>query len=523
VNGAGAAPLAAASRIGGAILAFLPSPVFHTILGREGKKAMADSVRFLLDGAVHEAAGVAPTTTVLEYLREYLRRCGTKEGCAEGDCGACTVVLATPGPDGLAYRAVNSCIQFLPTIDGTALITVEDLADADTLHPVQQAMVDCHGSQCGFCTPGFVMALFALWHADKSPTRDGIEEALAGNLCRCTGYRPIIDAAQRMYGGAPADQFDARAGEVRAQLAALARPRGLAYAHDGERFWAPQSKAELFAILAEHPDASILAGGTDFGLWVTKQHRRFAKVVWLGKVAELQTVAREGDTLMIGGAASWTAALPALAALHADLDPFLKRFASTQIRNAGTVGGNIANASPIGDGPPALLALRASVVLESAAGARTLPLDQFFLGYRKTALGTGEIVAAIRVPALAPDTRFAAYKLSKRFDQDISTVCAAFAVRLMQGKVAEARLGFGGMAAIPQRAAAAEAALVGQPWSLATVHSAMAALERDFQPLTDLRGSARYRMLAARNLLLRFYHETTEPALATRVTEAAHG
>jgi xanthine dehydrogenase small subunit len=496
---------------------------------------MADCVRFLLDGAVHEAAGVAPTTTVLEYLREHLRRSGTKEGCAEGDCGACTVVTATPSPEGLAYRAVNSCIQFLPTLDGTALITVEDLAggaDGETLHPVQQAMVDCHGSQCGFCTPGFVMALFALFHSqrghtDKRPSRTTIEEALAGNLCRCTGYRPIIAAAERMADGAAADDFDAGAAAMRAQLAALARPEGLAYAHEGQRFWSPQTKRELFAILAAHPEAAILSGGTDFGLWVTKQHRRFDQVVWLGKVAELQGVARDGDTLVIGGAASWTAALPALAALHGDLDPFLKRFASTQIRNAGTVGGNVANASPIGDGPPALLALGAEVVLESAAGTRTLPLDRFFLGYRKTALGTGEIVAAIRVPALAPETRFAAYKLSKRFDQDISTVCAAFAVHIADGRVAEARLGFGGMAAIPKRAAAAEAALVGQSWSLVTVQAAMAALERDFQPLTDLRGSARYRLLAARNLLLRFHHESTLPAAATRVTEfvpeAAHG
>src|SRR5882724_112229 len=221
---------------------------------------MADCVRFLLDGAVHEAAGVAPTTTVLEYLREHLHRRGTKEGCAEGDCGACTVVIATPGPEGLAYRAVNSCIQFLPTLDGTALITVEDLAGGaggGALHPVQQALVDCHGSQCGFCTPGFVMALFALWHTDKHPSRVAIEEALAGNLCRCTGYRPIIEAAQRMYGGAARDRFDERADETSTRLAALARPRGLAYAHDGERFWAPLTKAELFATLAEHPDATI--------------------------------------------------------------------------------------------------------------------------------------------------------------------------------------------------------------------------------------------------------------------------
>ena len=481
-----------------------------------------DPIRFVLGGVTHEVSGVAPTTTVLEYLRGPLGRCGTKEGCAEGDCGACTVVLAEPAADGgIAYRAVNSCIQFLPSLDGKALITVEDLAGADgTLHPVQQAMVDAHASQCGFCTPGFVMSLFALWQHERHPSRNAVEEALAGNLCRCTGYRPILAAAERMGDTPGTDRFAGEAAALRAALDRITRGRGLAYEAGGQRFWAPRTLGELFAILAEHGDARIVAGGTDFALRVTKQHERFDKIVSLGRIAELQPVVRARDGLVIGGGATWSAALPALAALHPDLEAYFKRFASVQIRNAGTVGGNIANASPIGDGPPVLLALGADLRLESAAGGRSLPLVDFFQSYRKTALRAGEVIAAISVPSLAAGTRFAAYKLSKRFDQDISTVAAAFAVTLYDGRVASVRLAFGGMAAVPARAPTAEAALSGAPWTLATVQAAMGALERDFKPLDDLRGTARYRLAAARNLLLRFWHES-QGERATRAS--AHG
>jgi xanthine dehydrogenase small subunit len=481
---------------------------------------MSEPIRCLIDGRVHEIAGVEPTMTVLEYLRTVARRCGTKEGCAEGDCGACTVVLAEPDASGLAYRAVNSCIQFVPTLDGKQLITVEDLQGADGgLHPIQRALVEQHGSQCGFCTPGFVMALFALQRSNGAPSRDQIEEALAGNLCRCTGYRPILDAAQAM--GPAQDQFAANAADTARSLRGLQRAAGLAYEADGKRFWAPQSKAELFAILAEHPDTKILSGGTDFGLWVTKQHHSFAKIVYLGRIAELAHVTHDGDALVIGGAASWSDALPPLAAMHADLGAYLQRFASVQIRNTGTLGGNIANGSPIGDGPPVLTALGAQVVLENAQKRRSMALEDFFLDYRKTALQPGEIVSAIRVPALPPSRRFAAYKLSKRFDQDISAVALGIAIDKEDGVVTRARLGFGGMAATPKRARHAEAALTGQRWSLASIQAAMAALDHDFTPMTDMRGSAGYRLRAARNLLIRFYHETADPSVATRVL--AHG
>jgi xanthine dehydrogenase small subunit len=480
---------------------------------------MADTIRFLLGEAPRAVSGLAPTTTVLQYLREHERRCGTKEGCAEGDCGACTVVLASPDTDGgLAYRAVNSCIQFLPTLDGKQLLTVEDLKGADgALHPAQQAMVDCHGSQCGFCTPGFVMSLFALWHQQKNAATEDARQALAGNLCRCTGYRPILDAAKRMYDNGGPDRFDTARAATTAQLAALGRTTALAYEHAGQRFFAPRTRAELSDILRAHPDAHILAGGTDFGLWVTKQHRDFATIVSLGEFAALKDIRVGANTVEIGAGATLDEVLATLKFQLPSLQTFLLRFASVQIRNVATIGGNIANASPIGDLPPVLLALGASLVLAGPQGERTRPIDQFFLGYRKTALAPGEIIVAVRVPIPSQATSFAAYKVSKRFDQDISAVCAAFALTREGDRVSEVRLGYGGMAATPKRASAAEAALHGKPWTLESVRRAMQAMDSDFQPLSDCRGSAAYRALSARNLLLRFYHETIGADFDTQV------
>ncbi len=470
---------------------------------------MGEAIRFLLNGEPRTVSDADPTMTVLEYLRTVEGRCGTKEGCAEGDCGACTVVVARPDEaGGLAYEPINSCIQFVPTLDGKHLVTVEGLRQPDgALHPVQQAMVENHGSQCGFCTPGFVMSLFALWHRAKSPSNEDTLQALAGNLCRCTGYRPIMDAAVAMYRGAATDQFDAAARDVAARLAQLARSRGLAYVAGGKSFFAPRSLVELMDVMQRYPNAALLAGGTDFGLWVTKQHRAFACVVYLGEIAELKRISRGATHLEIGAGVSWTTGLADLVALYPALRELLLRFASVQIRNAATIGGNIANASPIGDGPPPLMALGASLVLAGPHGEREVALEDFFKGYRKTDLRPGEIVARVRVPAPSPDLKFAAWKVSKRFDQDISAVCGAFALRFVDGRVLSARIAFGGMAAVPARAKGAEAALAGKPWTLATVQAAMAALERDFAPISDARASSHYRRLVARNLLLRFYHE----------------
>jgi len=478
---------------------------------------LSDTIRFLLGDRPVEIVGIDPTTTVLDWLRGPGGRTGTKEGCAEGDCGACTVVLAEPdGAGKLAYRSVNSCIQFVGTLDGTQMLTVEDLATDGRPHAVQQAMVETHASQCGFCTPGFVMSLFQLYRTHdgtRAPSRETLDRALGGNLCRCTGYRPILEAAAKMFEHPRPDAFDARAEETVAELAKLARPHGLVYA---DRFFAPRDMTELVAALKTHPDARILSGGTDLGLEVTKAHRTIDKIVYLGRVAELRAVAKTDTHLELGAAVTWSEAAGPLIATWPALDELFARFAGPPVRNAGTVGGNIANASPIGDSPPVFMALDADVELAGPDGSRRLKLADFFLDYRKTALAPGEIVAKIRIPLPGPGLNFAAYKVSKRLDDDISAVCAVFALTLDGGTIVEARAAFGGMAAIPKRAAACEAALAGQPWTLATAQAAAKALSTDFAPIGDMRASAAYRAKVAANLVLRFWHESTGSGIAVR-------
>ncbi len=478
---------------------------------------MGEPIRFLLGDVPTEISGVDPTTTVLEWLRGAGGRCGTKEGCAEGDCGACTVVLAEPdAAGGLATRSVNSCIQFVGALDGAQLLTVEDLKRDGRLHPVQQAMLDAHGSQCGFCTPGFVMSLFQLYRTydgPQPPSRETLDRALGGNLCRCTGYRPILDAAVAMFASPRPDAFDRDAAATAKALAALKRQTGLAYE---DRFFAPRSLAELAAVLKAHPDARILSGGTDLGLEVTKAHLYPDKLVHLAHVAELRRIATTATHLELGAAVTWSEAAPALVAAYPALEELFARFAGPPVRNAGTVGGNVANASPIGDSPPVFLALDAEFDLFGPAGTRTLKSAAFFLDYRKTALAPGEIVAKIRIPLPAPGLKLAAYKVSKRFDDDISAVCGVFALRLDGGKVASARVAFGGMAAIPKRAAACEAALVGKVWTLAAAEAAGAALAADFAPIGDMRASAAYRAKVAANLLTRFWHESAGSGVAVR-------
>lgn len=488
---------------------------------RATASAPADTIRFWLDGELIELENPDPTRTVLQFLREDLGRIGTKEGCAEGDCGACTVAMAEPDADGrLCVRAINACIRFLPALDGRELITVESLRGTDgRLHPVQQAMVDCHGSQCGFCTPGFVMSMFALYKNRSAANRREIDEALAGNLCRCTGYRPIVAAAEAMYrlGEMEADDSWLRAphGSGRAEererierLQAISRAGDLAIEAEGKRYFAPATLDELARLAGEFPDATLLAGGTDVALRVTKELRDLPVVIFTGRVRELQVLAVSATHLEIGAAVTLADAMPAILEHYPELEELLLRFASPPIRNAGTLGGNIANGSPIGDSMPALLVLDAKLLLRRGASTRELPLRDFYLDYRKTALEPGELLERVRIPLPVPNAVFRTYKVSKRFDQDISAVCGAYRLELDGDRVAGIRIACGGMAAVPKRATEAEAALVGGDWNEASVRQAMAALDRDFTPLGDMRSSAGYRRQVCANLLYRFYLET---------------
>jgi xanthine dehydrogenase small subunit len=470
---------------------------------------MSTPIRFIYRGAVHEVSGVAPTQTVLQHLREDLHCTGTKEGCAEGDCGACTVVIGSLENGQLEMKAVNSCIQFTPTLDGKALFTVEDLQQAGgALHPVQQALVECHGSQCGFCTPGFAMSLWGMYlkqDGQACPSRREIDDTLSGNLCRCTGYRPIIDAARRM-GELPRVDFDREA--LAAALRGLQREAGAVYSVKGQTFHAPRSIDELAGGGAAPPPAVVLAGSTDVGLWVTKHMRELADIIYLGHVDALKTVRERDGTIEIGAGVSLEDAYAAVCASYPELGELRQRFASLPIRNAGTLGGNVANGSPIGDSMPWLIALGARLVLRGQDAERELALEDFYLGYQRKDLAPGEFVQALRIPLPRPGVVFRSYKLAKRFDQDISAVCAAFALDMDGGLVREARIAFGGMAATPKRAAQAESALRGRAWDDAAVRDAMAALAQDYAPLSDMRASSAYRMQAAQNLLRRFWFET---------------
>lgn len=484
--------------------------------------------RFVLDGRVVELQDFDPHRTLLQYLREDLRRTGTKEGCAEGDCGACTVVIADVDESGrrLKARAVNACICFLATLDGKELVTVESLASND-LHPVQQAMVDCHGSQCGFCTPGFVMSLFALYKTNPQPSRTEIDDALAGNLCRCTGYRPIVEAAQRMYVLAPKDKdwHQLPAGQPAAadeaehvsRLRSLVPGRSLQVASERGKFFAPRRLAELAEIFIAHPGATLLAGGTDVGLWVTKQHRNLDVLVYTGSVAELQTTTVMATHINLGAAVTLTDAAPVITRFYPALQEIFTRFASPPIRNAATLGGNIANGSPVGDSMPALLVLGASLRLRRGGATRQLALQEFYTGYRKNALRAGEFIERILIPLPRRGELLQSYKVSKRFDQDISAVCGAWRVELDGNRVRSASVAYGGMAEVVRRARRCEAALTGAEWGESAIDKAMAALDEDFSPISDMRSSRTYRQRVAKNLLKRFYLESRGSKKPARV------
>jgi xanthine dehydrogenase small subunit len=461
------------------------------------------AIRFLHRGAVVEIADLNPRRTLLDWLREDRRLTGTKEGCAEGDCGACTVVLGRLRNGRLTYEPVNACILLLGQIDGCELITVDDLAHEGSLHPVQAAMVAHHGSQCGFCTPGIVMSLFALYQEGARPvTRAAVCDALAGNLCRCTGYRPIVDAALDACAGEAADRFMMMRSLSAQDLAALQDEADLFVGGKDAFFAGPASEDSLAALYAEHPDATILAGATDVGLWLTKGLMDLRKFIWLGRVRGLDIIERDDDVVHVGAMATHSDAYCTLADIDPDLGEVMRRFGSAQVRASGTVGGNLANGSPIGDLAPCLIALGATLHLRMGDDRRDLPLEDFFLAYRKQDRRKGEFVTGVTVPRLAAHQRMRAFKVSKRFDEDISAVMGAVMLSLDGETITAARIAFGGMAGTPKRARAAEAALAGA--SLANVSSwgaGLHALRDDYQPMTDQRATADYRSLVARNLL----------------------
>ena len=466
---------------------------------------MRNTIRFIRKGQMIELADVKPTALLLDYLRDVEESKGTKEGCREGDCGACTVTLGKLRDGRLSYEPVNSCIALIGQIDGYEVITVEDLADPDgSLHPVQAAMVENHASQCGFCTPGFVMSIFSLYHNSKGAvTREQVNNWLAGNLCRCTGYRPIVDAAIAACAKSRRDRFAVHSGDTAGLLSFLADGDDILVGDEDRFIAAPGTIDSLASLYEQHPTATIVSGATDVGLWITKQMRDLPKIILTGRARGLDHIADTGYELMIGAAATYAQVEPYFRALDPDLGELIRRLGSKQVRAAGTVGGNVANGSPIGDTPPALIALNATVELRKGRQERSMPVESFFIDYGKQNREPGELVVGLLVPKLGPGHIFRCYKVSKRFDQDISAVIGAFRFTVAEdGKIAESRIAYGGMAATPRRAKRAEAALTGtllrdsRAWA-----RAFAALREDFTPIDDHRASARYRTETAHALL----------------------
>jgi xanthine dehydrogenase small subunit len=466
---------------------------------------MRETIRFIRKGRMVELADVPPAALLLDYLRETEGAHGTKEGCGEGDCGACTVAIGRLRDGRLVYEPVNACIQLLGQVDGAEVVTVEDLAEpGGALHPVQAAMVEKHGSQCGFCTPGFVMALFTLYQStDGAVTRQEVSDQIAGNLCRCTGYRPIIDAAISACAGPRKDKFREAAKDTTSLLAFLSDSEDI-FIGDRERFFAaPASVDSLAELYEQHPTATIVAGATDVGLWITKQLRDLPKIIHVGRVRGFDNVEDTGYELLIGAGATYARAERHLASIDPDLGELLRRLGSKQVRASGTVGGNVANGSPIGDSPPALIALGATMNLRKGQRARSMPVEEFYIDYGKQKREPGEIVTSLVVPKLNPGQIFRCYKIAKRFDQDISSVMGAFRFSVEEdGRISNARIAYGGMAGIPKRATGAEKALSGaqlkdsRAWT-----KAFAALREDFKPLDDHRATARYRAETAHALL----------------------
>lgn len=455
-------------------------------------------IRFILNGDSMCLTDVAADATLLDHIRLVRRLTGTKEGCAEGDCGACTVLIGRKSGDGLIYEAVNACIRFLGSVDLCHVVTVEHLSRNGALHPVQDAMLRHHGNQCGFCTPGIVMALYALWMGNPAPDADAARVALQGNLCRCTGYAPIVRAAMDVAEGP--DILAQERAEIAARLDAMDDGRLV----EMDEVIIPRTSAELAEAFAARPDARIVAGGTDVGLWVTKHMRPIAPAIFINNISDLRGIDVTKDHVRIGASVSYSDFESTLRAAFPTLAAYWSRIGGPQVRNAGTIGGNIANGSPIGDTPPILIAADATIMLRKGAATRSLPIADFFIDYGKQDIAPGEFISEIVIPR--PGGRhLVAHKISKRRDEDISALALGMSWAVADGKVVAPRIAFGGMAATPRRAYGAERALDGATWAEPAIRAAMAALAEDFAPITDIRASAAYRMRVAQNLLLRVF------------------
>jgi len=482
---------------------------------------MSDNqIQFLLNDRLVILNDIDPNTNILGYLRSHVHKMGTKEGCSSGDCGACTVVVAEYVGGDLRYKSLNSCISLLPSLHGKQLITAEDLQDGDKLHPVQQAMVDFHGSQCGFCTPGFIMSLFALHKNFPDPSKHQTLEALAGNLCRCTGYRAIMDAAAAAKNHGP-DQFDRNKASTIAALGNIQKNIINKLSKLDQQSLSPTTIDELSQMMLDNPAARIVAGGTDIVLEITQMLKSLGTIVYVGNVPELQQLDECDSHFTIGSALPYTDFTPSLAAHYPEFGAMIERIGSLQVRNQGTLGGNVGNASPIGDTPPVLIALDARLNLRKGGDVRSIAIEDYFVDYKVTSQQPSEFIQSIEVPKPQPNSYLKVYKISKRFDDDISAVLAAFNLTIEDDVVTSARIAFGGMAGIPARAKACEQALIGQPWQQATIEKAMAALTNDFTPMTDVRASKEYRMTIAQNLLQKAFIEISQPSVNTGVVQYA--
>ena len=471
----------------------------------------SDVIRFIFENKIHQIKNVDPNETILNFIRLKLKKTGTKEGCSEGGCGACTVVVGELKKNNIVYTALNSCIAFTTSLEGKQLLVVEDLMQKNgSLHPVQDAMVNFHASQCGFCTPGFVMSLFSMYKNNISYDEKTIKESISGNLCRCTGYRPIIDAAKSL-NNKRSDRFEKNKKKTVALLKKI-RQKNISINKKNKKYFAPRTVIELKKILKKKPSSQFLSGGTDISLIVTKQKKDIKNIIYLNSIEELNYIKESKKYIEVGATTPLRKFELFIKKYYSDFNTILKRYGSVQIRNVATIAGNIATASPIGDTLPLLLSLDASISIDSFNTKKILPLNDFFISYRKTKLKKGQFISSIRIPIYSENI-FKAYKISKRIDDDISSVCASFNVTIVNKKIKNIKIAYGGMASIPKRAIHCEKVLLNSNFSEEIILKAQISLEKDFQPISDMRASENYRMEIAKNLLLKCFTEIKDNKL----------